>query len=312
MDSITNLRTFLTVVNCSGFSEAARFMNVVPSVVAKRIAQLELAMGARLFKRTTRSVALTDAGQRLHVRALAVVSEFDDLASVVRRDESRLEGHLRLMLPTTLTLLYLGDVVSRFLADNDRVTAEVALADRSINPLEEAFDVVVSGRTARYEGVTQIPLAPIHYVLCGSTEYLTRFSTPAHPHDLAAHRCLVFNPAGRTWSFNSQHGPILIDVPARLVADDAHSLLLAAQQGLGLAILPGYLAKTSLERGELLPLLPDHPVTEAWFKAFVPRRVERLALVRAMCDRLRQALAELSQADIVSKGTLRRGRRDPM
>lgn len=306
MDTVTNLRTFVTVVQCSGFSEAARHMQVVPSVVAKRVAQLEQAMGMRLFDRTTRSVNLTEAGQRLHARAGTLLDDFDDLVSNVQRDETKLEGHLRLMLPTTLTLLYLGDVLTRFMAENDRITLEIALADRSINPMEQAFDVVVSGRTANFEGVTQIPLAPIHYVLCASPEYLQNHGSIAHPHDLTTHRCLVFKPAGKTWSFGSAHGTILVDVPAVMQSDDSHSLLLAAQQGLGVTVLPGYLAAPAMARGDLLPLLKDHPVTEAWFKAYVPRRLERLALVQRLVQRIREALEALPTAQIVSLGTLPR------
>lgn len=307
MDTVTNLRTFITVVQCSGFSEAARYMQVVPSVVAKRIAQLEQSMGARLFDRTTRSVTLTEAGQRLHARASILVGEFDDLVATVHRDETRLEGHLRLMLPTTLTLLYLGDVLTKFMAENERITVEVALADRSINPTEQAFDVVVSGRTANYEGVVQIPLAPIHYVACASHEYLLRAGAPTHPHDLVKHRCLVFRPAGKTWGFDSAHGQVLVDVPPLLQSDDTHSLLLAAQQGLGIALLPGYLAHPAIARSELVQVLPGHPVTEAWFKAYVPRRLERLALVQRLCQTIKQALEALPHARIVALGTVPRG-----
>lgn len=309
MDTVTNIRTFLAVVQFSGFSEAARNMHVVPSVVAKRIAQLEQAMGARLFERSTRSVTLTEAGQRLHLRAIPLVHGFDDLATAVHRDESRLEGHLRLMLPTTLTLLYLGDILTKFMADHDRITLEIALADRSINPMEQAFDVIVSGRTAHYEGVSQIPLAPIGYMLCASPEYLRTSETIEHPSDLLGHRCLVFQPVGKTWTFTSSLGPVQVDVPPTLVAEDAHTLLLASQQGLGVAILPGYLARPAMSRRELTAVLPEYMVAEAWYKAYVPKRLERLARVQRLCQALKDALEQLPRAYIVSRGTVARGGR---
>jgi DNA-binding transcriptional LysR family regulator len=309
MDTVTSLRTFLAVVQSSGFSDAARQLNVVPSVVAKRVAQLEQSMGTRLFKRSTRSVALTEAGQRLVARATALVNDFDDLATAVRRDENRLEGHLRLMLPTTLTLLYLGDVLAKFMAEHDRITLEIELADRSINPMEQAYDVVVSGRTAHYDGVIQIPLAPIDYVLCASREYLSRRGPLTHPTELSRHRSLVFRPAGKTWTFQSDHGPIQVDVVPTMLSDDTHSLLLAAQQGLGVSVLPGYLARPAIGRKELFLLLPAFPVAEAWFKAYVPKRLERLALVQRLCQRLKQALEALPHANVVSLGTLPRKKR---
>jgi len=303
MDVVTNLRTFLAVAQSEGFSDAARALDVVPSVVAKRIAQLEQTMGVRLFDRSTRFVALTDAGARLQARASQVVGDFDSLVDHVHREDRGLEGHIRLMLPTTLTLLYLGDVLAKFMAEHERITLEVALADRSMNPTEQAFDIVVSGRAAHYEGVAQIPLAPIQYLLCASPEYLRLRGQPEHPVDLLNHRCLGFRPAGKTWSFGSAKGPIHVDIVPILLVDDGHTLLLSAQQGVGVAILPGYLARPSLMRGELVPLLADFPVAEAWFKAYVPRRVERLERVQRLCERLREALLELPEAHILARGT---------
>ena len=107
MDMVANLRAFLAVARCGAFSEAARQLNVVPSVVAKRVGQLEHTMGTRLFERSTRKVALTEAGQKLQVRARGLVAEIDDAIRSLERDENRLEGHILLMAPTTLTTLVL-------------------------------------------------------------------------------------------------------------------------------------------------------------------------------------------------------------
>src|SRR5262245_39001046 len=115
MDITTHIRTFVMVVRCGGFSEAARQLDVVPSVVAKRIAQLEAELKVRLFERTTRKVALTEAGERFHARASVVVAEFEELLHATQRDEGRPEGHLRVMAPTTLTIRQLGPVFCEFL-----------------------------------------------------------------------------------------------------------------------------------------------------------------------------------------------------
>lgn len=97
MDVLGNLKTFLAVASYGSFSEAARKLHVVPSVVAKRIGQLEKTMGSRLFERSTRSVVLTEAGQQLQTRAAGLMADFDDLVNSVKRDDSKLEGHIRIM-----------------------------------------------------------------------------------------------------------------------------------------------------------------------------------------------------------------------
>ena len=298
MDSVTNLRTFLAVVQHGGFSGAARHLHVVPSVVGKRIGQLEKTVGARLFDRTTRSVVLSDAGQRLKAHAGAAVGVFDELVDAVRRDEGKLEGHIRLMAPTTLTTLVLGQALVGFLAKHERISLEVSLADRSVNPLEQSFDVVVSGRAAHYEGVIQIPLAPIDYALCGAPAYLSRHAPPVHPTDLTDHACLMFQPAGTTWTFRSPRGLVHVEVRPRLTADDNRTLLLAAQSGLGIALLPGYICRGALKAGRLVELLPDFPPQESWFKAYVPRRQAQLARIKALCGWLSQAMEQLPQRAI--------------
>ena len=282
MDTTTHIRTFVEVVRCGGFSEAARQLGVVPSVVARRIAQLEAELQARLFERTTRKVTLTEAGERLHLRAAGVVAEFEELLHAVRRDEGKPEGHLRVMAPTTLTMEQLGDVFCAFLATHPRITLELSLVDRSTNPAEAGFDLAISGRAASYEGVVDVPLCPVQPVLCAAPAYLQARGTPTHPRDLADHACIAFAPTGTSWAFHSARGMVAVDVHPRLLADDNRTVLRAALQGLGVALLPRYIAGAELAKGTLVPLLPKHEPQENWFKAYVPRRKMGTARVKAL------------------------------
>ena len=290
MDSFTNLKTFMAVAQHHSFAQAARQLHVVPSVVAKRIAQLERSIGTRLFERTTRSVKLTESGERLKSKAIPVLTAFDGLLTDVHRDDTQPEGHIRIMAPTTLTTLYLGSLFTEFLKHHDRITLEVALGDRSINPTEDAFDMVISGRVANYEGVEQIPLAPIDYVVCAAPEYLKKFPEPQQPTDLLEHACLVFEPTGKSWIFQSQRGTIHIDVTPRLMADDNNTLLSAALKGLGIAMLPNYIAHPHLAAKKLIPLLTNYPTQHAWFKAFIPKRKAKLKRLIALKEWLIQEM----------------------
>lgn len=286
MDTTTHIRTFVEVVRCGGFSEAARQLGVVPSVVARRVAQLEQELNTRLFERTTRKVALTEAGERLHARAAGVVAEFEDLLQAVRRDEGKPEGHLRVMAPTTLTLERLGDVFCDFLQAHPRITLELCLVDRSTNPAEAGFDLAISGRAAIYEGVVDVPLGPVQPLLCAAPAYVRAHGEPAHPRELADHACLVFAPTGTAWAFQGSRGTASVDVRPRLLADDNRTLLRATLAGLGIALLPRYIGGEALARGELLTLLPRFAPQENGFKAYVPRRKMGLARVNALLEHL--------------------------
>ncbi len=292
MDQLSNLRAFLVVARCGGFSEAARELNVVPSVAAKRVSQLEHTLGTKLFERSTRKVVLTDAGQKFQVRARALVAEVDDAFRGLKREDSQLDGHILLMAPTTLTTLVLSDLLAGFLREHEHITMEVMLIDRSVNPAEEGFDLAISGHAATsYEGVVDIPLHPLEQVLCAAPSYLERRGTPLHPRDLSGHDGLFFKPLGTAWRFESERGQISVDVHPKLIANDNITLRAAAEAGNGVAALPRYVADSAIKAGTLRPLLEDFPLPRAWFRAHVTRHRAKLARIEMLIEWLTRHLA---------------------
>jgi len=288
MDVVTHVQTFVAIVRCGNFSEAARQLGVVPSVVAKRVAQLEAELKTRLFDRTTRRVALTESGEKLYAKASSVVAEFEELVRSVERDEAKLQGHLKVMAPTTLTMVQLGEVFCGFLQAHPGITLELTLEDRSANPLEGGFDMAISGRAASYEGVVDVPLQPVRPVLCAAPSYLHAHACIAHPRDLADCACLVFSATGTNWAFQGSRGSLAVDVHPRLLADDNHTLLRAAVAGLGVALLPTYMASDALAAGQLEVVMPTFVPQENWFKAYVPRRRMGVERVKALLTHLQE------------------------
>lgn len=289
MDYVSHIQTFMAVVRCGSFSEAARELGVVPSMVAKRISNLEQHLNNRLFERTTRKVNLTEAGEKFHSRASGVVSDLQDLLDTVERDDGKLEGHIRLMAPTTLGIQRLGPLLNEFLNQHPRITLEIALVDRSTNPAEEGFDLAISGRLASYEGVVDMPLRPVQPTLCASPQYLAAHPEIEHPRDLSNHHCLVFSATGSDWHFQSARGVISVEVQSRLLADDNMTLLDGTLRSLGVAILPSYVVEEYLQQGTLVAVLSKYPPQENWFKAYVPRRRIQVARVQALIEWLRNS-----------------------
>jgi DNA-binding transcriptional LysR family regulator len=294
MDILLNLRAFLAAARHGSFSEAARQLYVVPSVVAKRVSDLERMTSTQLFNRSTRKVVLTEAGQKFQSSASALVAEFDEVIGSMRRDEGKLEGHIRLKSPTTLTVLYLAEVFSAFQHQHERVTMEVLLVDRSVNPIEEGFDIVITGLAESYEGVIDVPLCPLEQVVCASPKYLEGTNPPQHPRDLADHDCLIFKPKGPSWQFETKGGPISVEVPQKLVTNDNYMLFASACAGNGIAVLPVYVAKEALKSGTLLPLLQDYPLRATWLKALIPRRRQALSHIVALRDWLLDRLEKVT------------------
>jgi DNA-binding transcriptional LysR family regulator len=290
---VANLRAFLAVARYGGFSQAARQLNLVPSVAAKRVSQLEHAVGTRLFERSTRKVDLTEAGELFQVRARSLIADLDEALSGLRRPGDRLEGRILMMVPTTLHMLVLSDALAGFLSEHAHITLELALVDRSVNPAEEGFDLAISGHAASsYEGVIDVPLHPFEQVLCASADYLQRRGSPAQPHDLEDHDCLFFKPLGTAWRFDTDQGQLSIEVPPRLIANDNVTLRAAALAGNGIAMLPRYVAGDAIRQGRLIAVLPEFRLPRAWFRAHLTQHRAKLARIATLLDWLKGALRE--------------------
>ncbi|MEJ0099510.1 MAG: LysR family transcriptional regulator [Pseudomonadota bacterium] len=291
MDMIANLRAFLAVARYGNFSEAGRQLNVVPSVAAKRVTQLEHTVGTKLFERSTRKVSLTEAGGRFQGHARSLIADLDDTLHGLRRSGDRLEGRILMMVPTTLHMLVLSDVLSGFLAEHEHITMELALVNRSVNPAEEGFDLAITGHAASsYEGVVDVPLHPIEQVLCASPEYLQRRGTPHKPHDLEGHDGLFFKPLGTAWRFDSEQGELAVDVRPRLIADDTLTLRAAALAGNGIGMLPRYVCAEAIHTGQLVQLLQDYPLPKSWFRAHVTQSRAKLARIEKLLEWMKTAL----------------------
>jgi DNA-binding transcriptional LysR family regulator len=291
MDILVNLQAFLATADASGFSAAARKLNVSTSVVAKRITQLEARIGVPLFQRSTRQLKLTEAGQQYVDRARSVVADASDLLSRMGAKGGELSDHLRIKAPTSLTVARLADAFSTFQTQNPRLKLEIVMIDRPVDPVTEGFDIAIGAFPHSFGGVVDEPICRLPRLLCASPAYLKRHGTPRHPRDLVAHRCLSFLPTGPEWIFDGPRGRISIQVRPLLSSNEGHVLARSAIAGNGIAMISHYLVEDALASGALRPVLSDFPVPELWVKAAVPERRINAAAVQAMLRLLKSALA---------------------
>lgn len=292
MDTLANLRAFVATAETGSFSEAARQAGVAPSVITKRVDQLEWRIRAPLFTRSTRKLALTDVGERYLPVLRQLARQMEETLDGMAQATGALEGHIRVKIPSTLGVLSLGVLLNRFLLAQPRISLEVALADRSVNPLEEGFDLALGARPESYGGVQDHPLAPVTRRLVAAPAYLERVGTPRTPADLASHDCLVLSTTGTRWELQGRQGLVGVDVRARLRSNDGLALLQAANEGLGIALLADYLVAPGLRQGTLREVLPDMALPGLWLKAMVPANRADLPRVRALLQWLSAQLAQ--------------------
>src|SRR5438477_764653 len=293
MDTLLNIKAFLATARAGSFSAAARQLDVAPSVIIKRINRLEDQMRAPLFTRSTRKLTLTETGERYFPRYQTIVGEVEDAISGAASSPDRIEGHLRIKCPTTLTILNFGEIITDFQSAHPGISVEIVLIDRSVNPVEEDFDIAIGAMPASYANVIDEPLSPYPRVLCAAPSYLAVRGEPKHPIDLIGHDCLTFQTTGSTWSFEPPRGLINVDVHSRFSANDSQILQAAACRGLGVAMIARYIARPAIERGELTTLLPDFPVPELWLKALVPINKMKKTAVQAVLRFIKERMQPL-------------------
>ncbi len=285
------------VARVGSFSAAARELSVAPSVVTKRITRLEERMRTRLIVRSTRGLALTAAGERFVPRFMRVVAELEELFIGCTAEQGGIEGHLRIQGPTTVTSMYLGALFSEFQAIHPRISLEVLLMDRSVNPLEEGYDLVFGAQPTSYPNVVDVPLCPYTQVACCSPTYLQGRQKPVHPQDLTDHECMTTVLLGNSWQFESPRAPVGVDVRSRFHANDGRVVLQGVLRGLGIAILPRYLVEEHVQQGRIVVLLEEFPVASLWLKALVPRMKIDKPAVRELVAFLKTNMQPLAPWD---------------
>ncbi len=291
MDTLANLQAFVAVADAGSFSEVARRRGLAPSVITKRIDQLEWRIKAPLFVRSTRKLSLTDVGERYLPQVRALVRQLDDTLAGMVQASGEVEGHIRIKVPTTLSTLYLSRLLQKFMQDQPRISMEVVLADRTVNPLEEGFDIALGALPELYGQVRDFPLAPIRRRLCAAPSYLARRGSPARVAELVDHDCLVFMTSGSFWEFETPEGLQGVEVRAKLQTNDGAALYQACIDGLGIGMVSDYLAGPALARGELVELLPGLKFPDIWLKALVPLKRLDVPRIRLLLEWLTQHLA---------------------
>jgi DNA-binding transcriptional LysR family regulator len=291
MDVLTNLKAFLTVARTENFAAAARALGVAPSVITKRISQLEWRLKSPLFERTTRRVSLTASGQAFLPAAQRVVADAEDLFATPGAATGSLQGQIRIKAPASITAKLIGPVLESFQQRHPQVSLELIALDRAVNPAEEGFDIAFTLLPDAYAGVIEQPLCPMARGLYASPGYLRQHLALTHPRDLAQHSLLNFLPTGSVWMFEGAAGDIKIKVQPRLNTSEAQLLLSSAQAGHGVALLSAYLANPAVRKGTLVPVLPEYPMPGLWLKALVPNNRANVARVQGLVEHVRAALA---------------------
>lgn len=286
MFDLEDLQAFVEVVETGGFGSAGRRLSLSKSMVSRRVARLEADLGARLLSRTTRGVAVTDAGLEFKGRAERILAEVEAARDAVAQAGDEIVGLLRVAAPLSFGITHLAPVLAELAARHPRLQVDASYSDRFVDLIGERYDCAVRLSSLEDSSLIARRIAPIHAAIVASPDYLARRGTPQTPEDLLNHDTLV--QGTMSWRFTDTAGRhVTIRPEARLRADNAHALMGAALTGLGVALLPTFLCGSEIETEKLVPLMLDWRLPEAGlYVVRPPPRDPSPGKVRALTDLL--------------------------
>jgi DNA-binding transcriptional LysR family regulator len=292
MDRLLSMRVFQRVIDEGGFAAGARALGLSPAAVTRLVADLEQHLGARLIQRTTRRLALTEAGDAYLARVRSILHEIDDAEAAATASVRDVQGVLRLLATPVLASYYLAPQLGRWRLANPKVEIDLVIDPFPQARIEE-FDLTFMVEEEGYDAsVVARPLSTTDWIVCAAPSYLARYGTPATPQELAHHDYLRFpwqlasGPSSRRVVLRPQAGgaPVAVDMKVGIQSTSFDVLYRAALDGAGIAMLSRLLVAPHLASGTLVQLLPDWIFGRYTIYAALPSRKLLPARVKAFLE----------------------------
>ena len=287
MDRFENMGAFIRVVEAGSISGAADRLGVAKSAVSRRLKELEEHLGVELFHRTTRSMNLTDTGRAFYHQCVRILEDVLEAEHATSQAHITLKGSLKIALPSTFGLMHMGPAINEFLQAHPEIEFDLDFNDREVDLIQEGFDLAI--RIAKLPDSSLIArrLAPIQFVMCASPVYLDRMGMPESPDQLREHQCLIYSLLRdyEYWYLMDSTGKeIRTKIQPYLKASTGEFLKDAAVEGLGIILLPSFIAYKEIERGTLVPVLKDYKIPQIDAYAIYPQTRHLSQRVRAFVD----------------------------
>jgi DNA-binding transcriptional LysR family regulator len=273
MDRLLAMEMFVRVVETGSFSKAAREFNTTQPTVTKQVAATEARLKVRLLNRNTRGVSLTESGALYYEKCKSIVRDAEEAESIVQLRQSAAQGLLRIGTSVAFGRRVVVPLALEFMARHPQVRVDLSFEDRYVDLVAQGIDVAIrmgkladSSLGARFLGMNP-------WVIVAAPDYLRQHGTPRRATDLSAHVALIYSSVvgDDVWQLHTPRGePVTVPVSARLRSNNVSAVLAAAREGLGIALMPRYVASDSLASGRVVEVLADHRLAEQEIHAVFP------------------------------------------
>jgi len=302
MDKLQAMKIFVRVVEAGSFSAVAKESNATQSAVSKQVAALEGTLGAKLLVRTTRSLALTEEGERYFEQARRLVAEIAEAETSLKHGEQQLKGPLRVAASVGFGRLKLMPLIQTFLAKHPGVKIDLRLNDGFIDLVERGIDIAIRIGELPDSSLVARPIGVSRRELVAHRNYLRKLpkgiKPPRSPDDLGQHNCIVYTETimRNAWRLSAGPGAAepegtvrIVKVEGNLQTDSSEVIRTSVLAGMGIAYTPSWLFEEEITRGEVIRVLPDWSV-QSPIHVVMPQERRYSAKVRALSDHLAEGL----------------------
>jgi DNA-binding transcriptional LysR family regulator len=294
MDRLTSLTVFGRVVECGGFSAAARRLNMSVTMVGNHVQSLEDRLGVRLLNRTTRKVSLTETGKYYYERSAQILADLEEADRAAGALSSTPRGTLKLYTSSAI-VRFLLPVVSEYLELYPSISLDMDIGERMIDMIEDGYDLLIRTVPPPDSSLVVRKLTPWRHFLVCSPAYLETHAMPQVPADVADHNCLqyAYYPYGEEWRFEGPNGGHeSVKVGGNVVSNSAETLRHLTVIGQGIFLAPSFVIFEDLADSRLVRMMPDYQAVEFNINAVYPNRSHLPTKVRLFIDLLAERFAE--------------------
>jgi DNA-binding transcriptional LysR family regulator len=283
----------VSVVESGSVSEAARRLRLSKSVVSERLAELERSLGGMLLHRTTRKLTLTEDGTAFLERAARIVREIEDATAEMAERRGTLSGPLRIAAPVTFGRMHLGPALYPFLAKHPEIQLVLDIDDRRVDVSSEGYDAIVRNGPIVDSRLVVWKLSRSRRLLVASPDYLERYGTPKTLNDLDGHKGIFYTNRGVSdWRFQTPDGAIVVRASQVLGMNNGDMIRDAAVAGLGIALLPAFIAGPAVSEGLLSEIDVGYKPEAEFIYMAHPEGRNPSAKLRAVADHLRKTFGD--------------------
>ncbi|MBB4252847.1 LysR family transcriptional regulator [Rhizobium anhuiense] len=294
MDRLTSLTVFGRVVECGGFSAAARRLNMSVTMVGNHVQSLEDRLGVRLLNRTTRKVSLTETGKYYYERSSQILAELEEADRTAGALSSTPRGTLRVYTSSAI-VRFLLPVVSEYMELYPSISLDFSVGERMVDMIEDGYDLVMRTVPPPDSSLVARKLTPWRHMLVCSPAYFETHPMPKKPAEVAEHNCLqyAYYPYGDEWRFEDGAGnPESVKIAGNVVSNSAEMLRFLTLSGRGIFLAPSFVVFDDIAEGRLVKIMPDYRPVEFNINAVYPNRSHLPTKVRLFIDLLVERFAE--------------------